>query len=175
MGGGGVYNIKEVDKLHLRFCKTLLSVKRSTPNLAVYGELGRFPFSLLDKQRALKFWIKVMKNHLSLQYKLYNEQCKINNATSLAKRVHSIIDHTGLHTMSCINTMLSTNFSEHTKKATNMNMVQWEVNFTDSVISTKYDPCIRAHSGNVSVRHPSRTGVFSRSDNQYCQTHSNID
>ena len=53
MGGGGVYNIKEVDKLHLRFCKTLLSVKRYTPNLAVYGELGRYAFSLLAKQRAL--------------------------------------------------------------------------------------------------------------------------
>ena len=111
--------MKEVDKLHLRFCKPLLGVIRSTPNLAVYGELGRFPFSLLDKHRALKFWIKVMKNHLSLQYKLYNEQCKINNAKSLAKRVHSIKNHIGLHTMSCINTLFSTNFSEHTKKATN--------------------------------------------------------
>ena len=91
----GVYTIKEVDKLHLRF-ETLLGIKRSTPNLAVYWELGRFPFSLLAKQRALKIWIKVMKNPLSPQYQLYNEQCNINNAKPWAKHVHSIIDHIGL-------------------------------------------------------------------------------
>ena len=61
----------------------------------MYGELGRFPFSLLAKQGALKFWIKVMKNPLSTQYQLYNEQCNMNNAKSWAKRVHSIIDHLG--------------------------------------------------------------------------------
>ena len=55
-------------------CKTLLGVKRSIPNLAVYGELGRFLFSLLAKQRALKFWIKVMKNPLSPQYQLYRTE-----------------------------------------------------------------------------------------------------
>ena len=91
----GLYNIKEVDKLHLRFCKTLLGVKRSTPYVAVYGELGRFPFSLLAKQRALKFWIKIIKNLLSPQYQLYNEQCNMNNTKFLAIRVHSIIDHLG--------------------------------------------------------------------------------
>jgi len=53
----GVYNIREVDKLQLIFWKTLLSVKK-------YGELGRFPFSLLAKQRALKLWMKIMKNPL---------------------------------------------------------------------------------------------------------------
>ena len=64
-----------------------------TTNLAVYGELGCFPFSLLAKQRALKFWIKVMNNPLSPQYQLYNEQCNMNNANSWAKRVHSIKDN----------------------------------------------------------------------------------
>ena len=90
----GVYNIKEVDKLHLRFVLTLLGVKRSTPSF-VYGAFDRFLFSLLTKQRALKFWIKVMKNPLSPQYQLYREQCNMNNAKSWAKRVHSIIDHLG--------------------------------------------------------------------------------
>ena len=51
----GVYNIKEVDKLHLRFCKYILGVKKQTPNAAVYGELGRFPLSILCKERAIKF------------------------------------------------------------------------------------------------------------------------
>ena len=87
--------MKEVDKLHLRLCKPLLGVKRSTLNLAVYGELGHFPFSLLAKQRTLTFWIKVMNNPLSPQYQLYNEQCNMNNAKSWAKHVHLIIDQLG--------------------------------------------------------------------------------
>ena len=36
-----------------------------------------------------------MKNPLSPQYQLYNEQCNINNAKPWAKRVYSTIDHLG--------------------------------------------------------------------------------
>ena len=34
-----------------------------------------------------------MKNPLSPQYQLYNEQCNMNNPNSWAKRVHSIKDN----------------------------------------------------------------------------------
>lgn len=57
----GVYNFKEVDKLHIRFLKYILGVKQQTPNAAVYGELGRFPLSILCKERSVKFWLKVKK------------------------------------------------------------------------------------------------------------------
>ena len=32
-----------IEKVHLKFCKNLLSVKLSASNAATYGELGRFP------------------------------------------------------------------------------------------------------------------------------------
>ena len=41
----GIYGYKEIDKLHLKYCKRILSVKQQTPSCAVYGELGRFPLS----------------------------------------------------------------------------------------------------------------------------------
>ena len=56
----GVYNLNSIDKLHLRFCKHILGVKRQTPNNAVLGELGRFPLSVLCRERSLKFWCKIM-------------------------------------------------------------------------------------------------------------------
>ncbi|KAH3748452.1 hypothetical protein DPMN_182898 [Dreissena polymorpha] len=43
----GFYNIKDVDKLHVRFLKNILGVKQQTPNYAVLGEFGRFPLSIL--------------------------------------------------------------------------------------------------------------------------------
>ena len=42
----GVYNYKDVDKLHFRFLKSLLGVKKQTPNSAVHGEIGRFFYQL---------------------------------------------------------------------------------------------------------------------------------
>ena len=39
----GYSNIDVLERLHLRFCKILLKVKKSTPNAMVYGELGRHP------------------------------------------------------------------------------------------------------------------------------------
>ena len=58
----GVSKFKEVDKLHIRFCKYILGVRQQTPNLAVYGQLGRFPLYVICKEMSIKFWLKIMKN-----------------------------------------------------------------------------------------------------------------
>jgi hypothetical protein len=33
--------ISNIEKIHLQFCKRVISVRSSTPNFMVYGELGR--------------------------------------------------------------------------------------------------------------------------------------
>ena len=71
----GVYNMKEVDKLNYKFCKIILGVRPQTSNAAVYGELGRFPLYVVARQRAVKYWIKVLENPDSLMYNVYNKQC----------------------------------------------------------------------------------------------------
>ena len=52
----GIYCKKEIDKLHIKFCKYVLDVKTQTSNFAVYGELGRFPFHIKAIKRSLKYW-----------------------------------------------------------------------------------------------------------------------
>lgn len=37
---------KDLERIHLKFCKKLLNVKISASNVIVYGELGRFPYML---------------------------------------------------------------------------------------------------------------------------------
>ena len=44
---GGIYEYKEVDELQIKFYKQLFGVSKQTPNAAVYGELGRYPLSIL--------------------------------------------------------------------------------------------------------------------------------
>jgi len=91
----GVYNYKEVDKLHIRFCKYLLGVKKQTPTYAVYGELGRVPLSVICKERAVKFWLKIMKNNELPIYHIYNDLCDNVNTPCWASRINSIVDHLG--------------------------------------------------------------------------------
>jgi hypothetical protein len=91
----GIYNFQEIDKLHIRFCKYILGVKQQTPNFAVYGELGRFPISVLCKERAIKFWLKIMKNENSPIKSIYNEQILSGNSNNWAGAMKNYIDRLG--------------------------------------------------------------------------------
>ena len=51
-------DFKILEKFHLKFCKLILGVPRSTPSYVVYGELGRQPLSSFIYPRMLKFWEK---------------------------------------------------------------------------------------------------------------------
>ena len=57
----GAFMIKSIDRIHIKFCKTILGVRQQTPNEAVYGELGRYPLSVICKERAFKFWKQIFK------------------------------------------------------------------------------------------------------------------
>ena len=46
---GVVKNVDIIDQFHLKFCKSLLDVKRTTPSVMVYGELGAMPLHLKIK------------------------------------------------------------------------------------------------------------------------------
>ena len=36
-------NTKQLDKLHLQFCRNIVGVRTTTPNFMSYGELGKTP------------------------------------------------------------------------------------------------------------------------------------
>ena len=92
----GVYHFKSIDNLHLRFLRNLLGVKKQTPICAAFGGFGRLPFSVICKQRELKFWCKVMSENHSNLYDAYIDQCNYVPSACWAKRVNSMIDHLGL-------------------------------------------------------------------------------
>ena len=61
-----------VERVHLKFCKWVLKVSKSTTNEMVYGELGRCPLILEKKVRIVKYWLKIVHRQLSpLVQKIY--------------------------------------------------------------------------------------------------------
>ena len=56
----GYHKAPDIEKLHLKFIRPILGVKRSTNTVALYGETGRFPLEIIRTINMLKYWLKVL-------------------------------------------------------------------------------------------------------------------
>jgi hypothetical protein len=45
---------------------SILKVRNTTPNVIVYGELGRFPLEIRVKLRMISYWCKLVNNETKL-------------------------------------------------------------------------------------------------------------
>lgn len=63
---------KELERVHLNFCKKLLGVKTTTSTLAIYGELGRYPLYINRHTRLIKYWAKVICSENVIVKTLYD-------------------------------------------------------------------------------------------------------
>lgn len=59
--GSELYEYKTVKKAHLRFCKLILRVRKQTPNVTIYGELGSYPIFIITEERALNIGSELKK------------------------------------------------------------------------------------------------------------------
>ena len=75
----GYENLQIIEKVHLQFCKQIFNVKKSTPNVMVYGELGRIPLEIQVKLRMVSFWSKLVYDENKLSSILYKLIFSINN------------------------------------------------------------------------------------------------
>ena len=48
-----------LERICIQYYKVVLKVKKTTPNLMFYGELGKFPISVLIKSRMIVFWQRI--------------------------------------------------------------------------------------------------------------------
>ena len=91
----GIYEYKEVDKLQIKLYKQLLGVSKQTPNAAVYSELGRYPLSILSKERSIMYWLKIMKKHDSLIHKAFSKQVEYNFNKSWSSKLKITLNNLG--------------------------------------------------------------------------------
>ena len=69
----GFSNISPLEKLHRKFCKMVLKLRSSTPNVMIYGETGRFPLEVMVKIRMIKYWSRIVLGKKGkLSYISYN-------------------------------------------------------------------------------------------------------
>lgn len=70
---GEVWGFKQancIERVHLRFCKGLLGVKKTTQNDFVYGELGRTDYISKRYLQVVKYWFKILFAHNTKYIKL---------------------------------------------------------------------------------------------------------
>jgi hypothetical protein len=76
----------------------MLGVKTQTPNMAVLGELGRYPLTILFKERVLKYWLKIISNPDSIMFKMFRTQYESVDSplcNPWVKKVKTILDDIG--------------------------------------------------------------------------------
>ena len=69
----GFSKSKEIERVHLKFCKRLLNVRLNTCTAGVYGELGRYPLYISRYVRIIKCWCKVVNSDNIIIKKLYEQ------------------------------------------------------------------------------------------------------
>jgi hypothetical protein len=57
-----LYSRNPLDKLNISMGKYVLGVNKRTTNLAIYGELGRYPLYIDTIIFIIKYWVRLCKN-----------------------------------------------------------------------------------------------------------------
>ena len=76
----GFGNCDIIERVHLKFLKYVLNLKKSTPSRMIYGELGIFPIKIEIQHRTLSYWCK-----------LISDSCETLGTQKLSTYVYSLI------------------------------------------------------------------------------------
>ena len=91
----GFHAAPAIERIHLKFCKTILGVKKRTQNDFIYGELGRIPMQLTRYCRIIKYWLNIVTGKKSqLVTALYHAsvlRMDVDNSPSWARNVKQLL------------------------------------------------------------------------------------
>ena len=96
----GFCEAKQIERTHLMFCKQLLSVKNSTQNDFIYGELGRTSFYVHRIYAITKYWFKILQSddrkHIKSIYNLMLRDIETKpNSKNWASLLRNILSNLG--------------------------------------------------------------------------------
>jgi hypothetical protein len=97
----GMHPANDIEHVHTKFLRRMLSVKKSTNLNALYGELARIPMSVIRKINMIKYWVKILnQDESSLQKKVYimlKTDCELGNVNdgNWAFQIKSILQEHG--------------------------------------------------------------------------------
>lgn len=64
----------------LQFWKSILHLRKCTPNYILYGEMGRLPLSIYVNMRMVGVWNRLVSNEHKLSYHLYRLMVSLHNS-----------------------------------------------------------------------------------------------
>ena len=94
--GDAVYDL---EKIHLKFNKSTLGVRKQTPTPAIYGDTRRFPLIIRQHIKAVKYWCRIPKLSQSHPVRnAYNMLLELDGIgfTNWCSRIRSTLQQTGL-------------------------------------------------------------------------------
>lgn len=94
----GFSKSKDLERIHIKFCKIILGVKQSACNSAIYGELGRYPLYVNRYVHIIKYWFKLMNTDNIILKGIYQnalEQCNLNGTKNWAYLVKNLLNEYG--------------------------------------------------------------------------------
>ena len=87
----------QIESVHIKFCKMLLGVNKTSSNNACRGELGRYPLTVRAKLRSLSFWLKLTNPDINkLSTNAYNEIKNKDDKVFWSQKIKTILFHIGL-------------------------------------------------------------------------------
>ena len=93
----GFSKSKDIERIHLKFCKSILYVKQSTSTMAIYGELCRYPLFINRYVRIVKYWLKIVNSENIIVKKMYEimlNDCQRGKVNWVSK-VKSLLENNG--------------------------------------------------------------------------------
>jgi hypothetical protein len=96
----GDNRLESIERVHLYACKRFLNVPIKTPNVMIYGELGRYPLYINSYIRCIKYWLKILHlDHKRLPWQAYQMLLKLDEMDKRCwvSNVRNILSQSGFH------------------------------------------------------------------------------
>ena len=91
----------EIERVHLKFCKSILGLKPSVQNDFVYGELHRLPMKYARTINILKYWLKIVHGdksvYLNTCYLSSLKMLEASDADCWARSVKCMLENNGIY------------------------------------------------------------------------------
>ena len=106
----GLSEAKDIELIHIIFCRWVLHVRKSTNLTGLYGELGRVPFIVHQKIRMISYWMKLLaldnqvipkKSYTMLKTDADNNTSY--NGSNWASQIKSLLNELGLNYKGTVN------------------------------------------------------------------------
>jgi hypothetical protein len=135
----GYHEAPDIEKIHNKFCRKLLSAKQSTNLDAIYGELGNLPLRIRRTISMIKYWSRIIRSREnSILFRVYNSMKQdadnnINyNENNWAYQIKSILDHCGLSDIWINQFNIHINFEYIKTRIIDIYMQEWYTSINNS-------------------------------------------